>query len=262
VGERCGEADQSGLVVDRSGLDGRDLVAAQRLAYDVEAARQRRIAIGLILIARVRGADGGDERLFRIGQFRLRLGEGCGDAPMVSLDRCMGALPIQIEADSPRLRPFGPHPVAKCFLGVLGHQCFEFGFGSLMVEKRGAGRAEEVSELAAGIGPAHVDDSNSLNARPRRLDPIRARRLPDLDALRSVECKSPRKLPAGEPYSPVTAALAATQEPFSALAARRLSSSSFIVLTQFGFVTMFFLLIPALSAVITVPLSWRMIYAL
>jgi hypothetical protein len=38
MGERGGEADQPGLLVDRGGLDGRDLVAAERLAHDVEAA--------------------------------------------------------------------------------------------------------------------------------------------------------------------------------------------------------------------------------
>ena len=79
MGERGGEADQSGLLVDRRRLDGRDLVAAERLAHDVEAARERRIAKGLILIARVRGANGGDQRLLRIGQFGLRLGERGGD---------------------------------------------------------------------------------------------------------------------------------------------------------------------------------------
>ena len=53
MGERGGEADKSGLVVDRGGLHRRDLVPAKRLAHDVKAARQRRIAKGLILIARV-----------------------------------------------------------------------------------------------------------------------------------------------------------------------------------------------------------------
>jgi hypothetical protein len=54
---------------------------------------------------------------------------------MVSLDRCMAPLPTgeKIEADRPRLRPFGPNPVAGGFLGVLGHQGFEFGLGSLVV---------------------------------------------------------------------------------------------------------------------------------
>src|SRR5271166_3185809 len=91
-------------------------------------------------------------------------------APIVSLDRCMAPLPTgeKIEADRPRLRPFGPNPVAGGFLGVLGHQGFELGFGSLVVEEGGAGRAEEAGELGPGIGPAHVDDPNRFNPRPRR----------------------------------------------------------------------------------------------
>jgi hypothetical protein len=54
-------------------------VAAERLAHDVEAARKRRIAKGLIMIARVGRPDGRDKRLFWIREFSLRLGEGGGD---------------------------------------------------------------------------------------------------------------------------------------------------------------------------------------
>jgi hypothetical protein len=50
MGERGGEADQACFVVDCGGLNRRDLVAAQRPAHDIEAARERRIAKGLILI--------------------------------------------------------------------------------------------------------------------------------------------------------------------------------------------------------------------
>ena len=38
MGERRGEADQTRLLVDRGRLNGRDLMAAERLAHDVEAA--------------------------------------------------------------------------------------------------------------------------------------------------------------------------------------------------------------------------------
>jgi hypothetical protein len=64
---RCGEADQARLAIDRGGLHGRDLVAAKRLAHDVKAVGQRRIAKGLILIAWVRGANGRNQCLLRIG---------------------------------------------------------------------------------------------------------------------------------------------------------------------------------------------------
>src|ERR1700690_3577514 len=73
MGERRGEADEPRLLVDRRRLNGRDLVAPERLAYDVEAARECGIAKGLILIVRVRGANDRNQRLLRIGEFRLRL---------------------------------------------------------------------------------------------------------------------------------------------------------------------------------------------
>jgi len=43
---------------------------------------------------------------------------------MVSLDRCMAALPIigeKIKADRARLRSLGPNAMAGGFLGVLWH---------------------------------------------------------------------------------------------------------------------------------------------
>jgi hypothetical protein len=52
MGERRSKADQTCLVVDRGRLNGCDLMAAQGLAYDVEPARECRIAEGLIMIAR------------------------------------------------------------------------------------------------------------------------------------------------------------------------------------------------------------------
>jgi hypothetical protein len=66
---------------DCGGLNRRHLVAAKRLAHNVKAARQRRIAKSLILIARVRSANGRDQRFLLIGQFGLGLGEGRGDRP-------------------------------------------------------------------------------------------------------------------------------------------------------------------------------------
>jgi hypothetical protein len=51
MGERRGETDHFRLLVDRCRLDGRDLVAAKHLAYDIEAARERGIAKRLISFA-------------------------------------------------------------------------------------------------------------------------------------------------------------------------------------------------------------------
>ena len=64
MGERGGEADEPSLLVDRGGLDGRDLMAAERLAHNVEAARERRIAKRLILISR-----GPEARMVAISDF-------------------------------------------------------------------------------------------------------------------------------------------------------------------------------------------------
>src|ERR1700722_10533760 len=79
MGERRREANEIRLLVDRGRLNGRDLMAAEGLSYDVEAARQCRIAKGLIMIARMGRPDGRDERLFWIGEFTLRFGKCSGD---------------------------------------------------------------------------------------------------------------------------------------------------------------------------------------
>ena len=64
MGERRREANETRLLVDRGRLNGRDLMAAEGLAYDVEPARECRIAKGLIVIARMGRPDGRNERLF------------------------------------------------------------------------------------------------------------------------------------------------------------------------------------------------------
>src|ERR1700727_1124310 len=75
------EANEARLLVDRGGLHRRDLVTAEGFAYDVESARECRIAKGLIMIARVGSADCRRERLLWIGELRLRLGQRGGDRP-------------------------------------------------------------------------------------------------------------------------------------------------------------------------------------
>jgi hypothetical protein len=88
MGERRGETDHFRLLVDRCRLDGRALVAAKHLAYDIEAARERGIAKRLITFAEVRCAKGRNQRFLRIGEFGLRLRERGGDCP----DRFTGPL--------------------------------------------------------------------------------------------------------------------------------------------------------------------------
>src|SRR6516162_6008398 len=50
----------------------------QRLAHDVEPARERRIAKAALTVPEPAGADGSGERLFRIDEFGLGLGQGRG----------------------------------------------------------------------------------------------------------------------------------------------------------------------------------------
>src|SRR5262249_16316024 len=55
-----------------------DSMLPQRLAHDVEPARERRIAEAALAFPWPAGADGSRERLFWIDQFGLGLGQGRG----------------------------------------------------------------------------------------------------------------------------------------------------------------------------------------
>src|SRR5262249_23869947 len=91
-------------------------------------------------------------------------------AATVSLDRGTGCLHLQhIKAHRPRFRALGSHAVSDRLLGILGHQGSELAFGSFVVEKGTPGVAEERRELRPGIGRAHIDDTDGLDARTRRL---------------------------------------------------------------------------------------------
>src|SRR5262245_64610231 len=53
--------------------------------------------------------------------------------------------------------------------GILRHQGFKLAFGPFVVEKGATGVAEESSEVRPGIQRTHIDDADSLDARPWRL---------------------------------------------------------------------------------------------
>src|SRR6516164_1831850 len=56
-------------------------------------------------------------------------------APIDSLERCMAILHLEkIETDGAGLRALGPHSVADCLLGIVGHEAFELSLGFLMLE--------------------------------------------------------------------------------------------------------------------------------
>src|SRR5262245_904821 len=91
-------------------------------------------------------------------------------AATVSLDRGTNGLRVQhIKAHRARFRALGFHAVPNGLSGILGYQGFELAFGPLVVEKGTPGGAEERGEFRPGIRPAHIDDADGLDARPRRL---------------------------------------------------------------------------------------------
>src|SRR5262245_33007204 len=79
VGERGGQMDHPGGLIDRGRLKGGDLVLTQRLAHDIEPTGERRIAEAALAVSRPAGANGSGERLFRIDEFGLGLGQGRGE---------------------------------------------------------------------------------------------------------------------------------------------------------------------------------------
>src|SRR5262249_2184093 len=91
-------------------------------------------------------------------------------AATVSLDRGMGGLRLQnIKAHRPRSRAPGFHAVPNGLSGIFGHQSFELAFCAFVVEKGAPGVAEERGELRPGIGSAHIDDGDGLDAWAWRL---------------------------------------------------------------------------------------------
>ena len=72
--------------------------------------------------------------------------------------------------------------MADRLLRILGHQGFELGLGLLVLEVRLPGADEDVGELRPGIGGAHIDNADRLNAGPWRFDPEQGRGLTALHA--------------------------------------------------------------------------------
>ena len=98
---------------------------AQAFADDVEPARQGSITKGPV------GSRGNGERMVAIWDFsRLEsslwaLANAPAMAQMVSLERCIGELPIQeVKADGTGFGPLGPQAMAGSLLGVFRHQLF------------------------------------------------------------------------------------------------------------------------------------------
>src|SRR5262245_18724216 len=87
-----------------------------------------------------------------------------------SLDRGMVGLRLQhIKAHRARFRAPRFATLPDGLLGILGHQGFELAFGPFVVEKGASGVAEEHGKLGPGVGRAHIDHADGLDAGTRRL---------------------------------------------------------------------------------------------
>jgi hypothetical protein len=101
MGEHGGEGDQTGRLVDGRSLENSDLMLAESLADDLEAARKRGVAETALRGPCPVGPNNRGQRLFRVAQLGLRLGEPAND----SLDRCMDRLRChQVERHPTRSR--------------------------------------------------------------------------------------------------------------------------------------------------------------
>src|ERR1019366_10206062 len=104
-------------------------------------------------------------------------------APIVSLQRCItGLYFMELKTDGAGFGAFGPHAMANGFPGVLRHQLLQLGLGRVMIEIGPPGPAKHPGEFRPGIGRTHIDDPDSLDPRPRRLDIEQMRCLAGLHA--------------------------------------------------------------------------------
>ncbi len=81
VSERSGKSDQPRLGIDRRRLYGCDLLGSEHLPHNVEPGRQRGVAERLVALPWVGRPDCCRQRLLRIGELALRLGERRSDRP-------------------------------------------------------------------------------------------------------------------------------------------------------------------------------------
>src|SRR5262245_34490516 len=79
MGEHGGQVDHAGCWIDGGCLHRCDLVLAERLAHDIEPAREWCIAESAFGFSGTAGADDGHERLFWVDEGGLRLGKRRGE---------------------------------------------------------------------------------------------------------------------------------------------------------------------------------------
>src|SRR5258706_13411186 len=104
-------------------------------------------------------------------------------APIDSLERCMASLQFeQIKADGAGFRALGADAMPDCFLGILGHEAFQFDLGVLMLQKCCSGLTKHRGEFRPGIRRTHTNDAYGLDTGSQRLGKEQARWLAALDA--------------------------------------------------------------------------------
>src|SRR5580700_8531671 len=120
---------------------------------------------------------GPSERMVAVSDFSGLTSSACALASaaarlaMDGLDLCMATLHADdIKAHRPRLRTLGPNAVPDRLFGILRHQTLQFRLGLFVFEMRRTGPREGSRKLRPGIGGAHVDNADRLDARFWRLD--------------------------------------------------------------------------------------------
>jgi len=174
------QIDNSGRLIDRGGLHGRNLMVPKGLADDLKPARQRRIAKLASTTLPASRLDRPDQRLLRISEFDLGFGQRGG--AIDGLDRCIIRLRSDIKTDGAGFRTLRPNAVTDRFLGVFWYQTLKFGLGLFVLEMRLAGAREGRGELRPGVRRSHIDNTHGLKPRLWRFDAEQLRLFAALDA--------------------------------------------------------------------------------
>ena len=151
--KRGGQIDHTGRLVDGGGLHGRDLVLTEGLAHDVEAAGERRITKAALPLPWPAGPDRGGQRLFGVDELGLGLGQRRGKRRDRFTGPGHGSPPSSrtSKLTAPDFERLARTPCPIASLASSGIKRLELALGPLMLEKGGAGAAENPGEFRPGI---------------------------------------------------------------------------------------------------------------
>ena len=152
MGEHGRQSQETRILVDLGCLHRCDLVPAQALAHNLEAARERGIPENAVALPRKWRVDGRKSDFSGLVSSVCALASAAAMVPIASLDRCMAALHAEkVEADRAGFGALGANPMADRLLGVFWHQALQFGLGFFVLEKGVAGGPKDGSELAQAL---------------------------------------------------------------------------------------------------------------